>query len=116
MALACRGGAIIEDMTEVALTAGAMDFVADHAERYIAVHSDIFGCEGLEKARPTCAGVELVGGSEKREPTAYAGVNAVFVVIVKHAAKRAFGAVIPCDAVLLWSEHCLPGFIAFRDG
>ena len=116
MALTCWSWAIIENMAEVALTADAMDFVADHAERHIAAHADIVGCEGLEKARPSRARVELVGGPEKREPTAYAGVNAVFVVVVKHAAKRAFGAMVPCNAILLRSEHCLPGFIAFRDG
>ena len=115
-ALAGRGGAVGEDVAEVASAGGAGDFDAVHAEGAVFVELDGVGGDGLEEAGPAGAGFVLGAGLEEGGVAGGAVVEAVGVVVDQGSGEGALGALFAKDVVLLGGELGAPlcvGFLKF---
>src|ERR1044071_3774087 len=62
----------------------------------------------LEETRPTCSGIKLRIGSEKRQAASRAVVRARQVVVIEPAAKRGLRSVVSQDLKLCGRELLLP--------
>ena len=60
IAQARGGGAVVEDVTQVGVAAGAGDFDAAHAKAQVFVLVDAFGVNGVKKAGPSAVRVEFL--------------------------------------------------------
>jgi len=107
----------LKHMSQMPSTITAHNLDPLHAKRLIRVAGDS-SRHGIEKSRPTAAGLELVVGFVERGLAAGAGVDAggrgVFVVL---ASEGGFGALLAEDAELLWISSLapiLPGIIKVR--
>ena len=103
-----RRRAVVKDMPQVAVAASAEDLGTGHAERYIAYLGDILRGEGLVKAGPAGAGVELRAGGKERQAAAGAEIDPILVVIQQVAAEGSLGALGPENAVGGSAELLLP--------
>ena len=104
VAIAGRPGAIGKHVAEVAAAARADLLGAQHAVAGIAQQLDVRVSVRLEKAGPAGAGIELGAGAEQRQAAEPAGVDAMLVVVQKHAAERRLGAVLQQHALLVGRE------------
>ncbi len=88
---AFRSRSVVKDMPEVPLAPRTQHFGAEHADADILALFNIVCCDGMEKARPAGARVELRAGRKEGQVAAGAGVNAFFLMVVKRAAEGLFG-------------------------
>ena len=82
-----RWRTVLKYVPEMSTAAGAANLRADHAVAPILNLGDIFPREGLEKAGPSRAGVELCLRIEERQITPGAEINASLLVIQQGAAE-----------------------------
>src|SRR4051812_20955252 len=88
IAQAGRAGAVIEDMTEMAVAFRAQHLGAGHAVADIPLLVDMAFDRRLGKARPAAAGIELGVGLEQSLPATGAGIGALAVLMFVFAGKR----------------------------
>src|SRR5580658_6807786 len=83
-AVAQPGGrrAILEDMAEMGVAAGADNLGANHAVAAVGDGLDIFRRDGLKEAGPAGAGIKFRAGGKQRQIATDAMINALPVVIV----------------------------------
>src|SRR5262245_11493363 len=112
---ASRGGAIIENMAEMSIAAGAQDLGADHAVAAVFMGDDILVGYGLEEAGPAGAGVELVTRGEQRQPTADAGIDTMAFVVQQRTTERSLSALATSDFELLWCQLSAPLCVGLDD-
>ncbi len=104
MTLARRRRPVRENVPEVAATARAHLFHADHSIAGVAQPPNVGFVIGLEKTGPTRTGVEFRSRPEKRQTTKAARVHTIFVVVEKHTAEGGFSAVLEQHLTLLPGE------------
>ena len=108
-------GAVVEDVTEVSITARAKDFGTFHAVTVIDGFGDVVGINRFQKTRPAGAGVEFGSGTEQRQAATDAGINTGLVVVVKCPTERRLGAFAAGDSVLFRCEELAPFGVGFGD-
>lgn len=109
VALAGGGGAVLEDVAEVAAAVRADDFCAGHAMTDVRELLDGVGVGGGGEAGPAAVGVELVAGGENDVAAAGTGIVAVLVRLeVVFAGKGAFGVLFSQDSVLQRGQSLFP--------
>ncbi len=86
-------------MTEVSVADIAQDFGSDHSIAVICSFSDMCGINGFEITGPATAGIKFGVGFEQRCFTAYALVDAVFVVIPVLAGEGALRTCVSCHLI-----------------
>lgn len=99
-------------MTQVAATAGAHHFRADHAVAVVLDFPDAVLGDALVEAGPAAAGIELGGGVEQLCAAAFAHVGAAVPLRFVFAAEGPFGAFLPQHAVFFRAEALFPVFVA----
>ena len=107
-------GAILEDMPEVCIATGAMDFRATHEEGVVLGAAHMIG-KGCVKAWPTRARLKLGVRVKEIKVAGDAVVDAFLMVVVILAAEGGFCTMLAGDTVLLRSELLLPLSIRLRD-
>src|ERR1700704_5467746 len=105
---------IVEDVTEMAAAAAAVNFGPQHPE------GPVFGLadgviERLVKARPAGAALEFRLRGEQRQIAAGAGEDALAMFLEQWARSRAFGALLAQDLVLLRRQLRAPFRIGLFD-
>src|SRR5262249_2601411 len=95
-----RGGAVLQNVAEMAAAAAAMHLGADHAPTAIGGALDRARLR-IVKTRPAGAAVELGLGDEQRLAAAGAGERAGTLLVIERATARPFGAVLAHDVELL---------------
>ena len=115
VAQAGRRRAVIEDMAEMAATLGAMDFLAHHVHRAVAVGRDGRVLQRRPEARPAGVAVELGLGGEQRELATGAGEGAGAVLLVERARIGALGALPPQHRILGGRQQGAPFRVGMRD-
>src|SRR5918998_3497017 len=108
VALAGRGGAVVEDMPLVRPARGAVNLRAAHEEAAVFLDLDVPLVYRLPEARPARPGVVFRLGAEERRPASHAGVDAFALVVPILAREGPLGALHPGYAVLLGGEPILP--------
>src|SRR5581483_11360681 len=98
-------------MAEVRGAAAAQHFVAHHAIARVALDLDVVFVNGLRKARPAGARIELGVRAEQLQSTADADVLALLVIVPVLAGESALGAVVAGDFVLLRRQFLPPLFL-----
>jgi hypothetical protein len=101
MALAGRRGSIRKHVTQMAPAARANFLNADHSIARITNTPNMRFVIGLKETRPPRPRIELRARSEERQPAKAAGVNAVLVIVEKHATESRFRAVLEQHALLV---------------
>jgi hypothetical protein len=102
-------GAVGEDVAEVAVAARAAHLRAGHAITAVEVGAQMIRVYRPVEARPSCAGIVLVGGREERQAAAGADVGALAGGgAAPRTAIRRFGAVLAQDLELLGGEALAP--------
>ena len=89
---ASGGGAVIENMAEMAITASAQDLRTNHAVAAVCMRNDVLLGHGLEEAGPAGAGVELAIRGEQGQPAADTAVDPVALIVQERAAERSLSA------------------------
>src|SRR3954454_3615180 len=89
------GRAVVEDMAEVAATAGAGDLGADHPVGAVLMQLERLGVGGMGEARPAAARVELVVGAEDLGVAARAAEHPGGLVVGVLAGERGLGGLAP---------------------
>ena len=115
IAQAGRARAVLEDMAEMRIAAGADDLVSDHAMAAVGDGLNIFRGHGLEEAGPASPGIELRVGGKERQVAANAVINTILVVVVEEPAEGALRAFAARDAILLLGELLLPFLVGLDD-
>src|SRR5580698_5470974 len=67
---------VVKDVPLMGFAAAAANFSSRHAERKIADLMDVFLCNRLPEAGPSCAGLEFGIGTEERSVAADAAIKA----------------------------------------
>ena len=98
---------VLEDVAEVRVAPGAVDFRAPHEEGVVLARADVVR-DGCMKTRPAGAGLELGVRVEQLQVTGDAAINTRLVVVQVLAGEGAFGAVLAGNAILLRREELLP--------
>src|SRR3984893_16371218 len=98
---------IVENVTEMAAAAAAVDFGPQHPK------GAVFGLadgvvERLIKTRPAGAALEFRLRGEQRQVAAGAGEDALAMLLEQRARPRALGALLAQDLILLRGELCAP--------
>ena len=99
------GRAVVEDVAEVAVAAGASDFGADHAVGAIVDWGDGVRVDRLGKGRPTGSRLEFLPGFEERISATGAYVGAGFLRAQEASGAGTFGAVLAQDAELFGGKE-----------
>src|ERR1700716_2864796 len=105
---------IVEDVTEMAAAAAAVNFGPQHPE------GPVFGLadgvlERLVKARPAGAALEFRLRGEQRQVAAGAGEDALAMLLEQRARSRALGAFLAQDVILLRGQLRAPFRIGLFD-
>ena len=100
VAQAGGAGAVIEDMAEVGAAPGAEDFRPHHRGCGRRVFPYIERGDGLIKAGPSCAGIELGGVTKRSVSQRTQRKNTRLLGGMVSAGKRVFGAPFPCHVKL----------------
>ena len=79
-------------MAEMAVTVLGSDLNAAHAKRVVFLGDDMVGFDGLYKAWPATAAIELVARGKKWLARDDINIKSVFLVIPEIISKRRFGA------------------------
>ena len=87
----CGGRAIIEDVSQVAITACAMHLGAHHSEGAILTLCNASILDRSRVTRPACTGFEFVARMKKRRCAGCAEIGAIAVLIPIDAAECALG-------------------------
>ena len=100
-------------MAEVGVTAAAAHFCSHHAQARIPILIDFGAVYRLPETGPPGAGIKLVLRMKERCAAANAMVNTGTFAVVVFTRKRALGAVLTADVILLSCEGRAPfGFSA----
>src|SRR5262249_38360770 len=99
---------VLEDVTQVAVTAGTEDLGSDHAVGVVDFRGHVLLGHGPEETRPASAGVELGVRGEQRQATADAGVDALTFVVQQGAAEGTLRALTAGNADLLGRQLLRP--------
>src|SRR5580658_3868706 len=100
MPFASRRGPVRKHVTQVAPAARADFLDTDHSIARITNTPDMGLVIGLEETRPTRPRIKFRARSEKRQAAKAAGIDAVFVIVEKHATEGGFRAVLEQNASL----------------
>ncbi len=104
MTLSRRRRPVWKDVPEMATAAPTHLFHADHSIAGVAHLPNVRFVIRLEKAGPTRTGVEFRTRPEERQTTKAARVDAILVVVEKHAAKGGLSAVLEQHVAFLLGE------------
>src|ERR1700689_98316 len=105
---------VVEDVTEMAAAAPAMNFGPQHPEGAVLGLADRV-VERLIEPRPAGAALEFGLRGEQRQVAAGAGEDALAVLLQKRARTRAFGAFLAQDLILLRGELRAPFGVGLFD-
>src|SRR5487761_2056331 len=108
-------GAVVEDVAQVAATAGAEDFGAGDAGRVIGTLDDAAGLDGRPEAGPAGARFEFRRGTKQRVPAGRTDINSLLVIIQQSAGEGRFRAGVAQDVVSGRGEKGAPFGVRFRD-
>ena len=116
-AIAQAGGtrAVVEDVAQMRVAAGADDFRPLHAVAGSVIVSIFSSATGWKKLGQPVPESNFRVRGKKRQIAANTVVNALLVVVVKHAAEGPFGPLPARDPVLFVGELLLPFLVRFDD-
>src|SRR5476649_674698 len=105
---------VVEDVTEVAAAATAMNFGPQHSKGAVFGLADGI-LQRLIKTRPAGAALELRLGGEQRQVAAGASEGALAMLLEQRTRSRAFGAFLAQDFILLRRQLRAPFRVGLFD-
>jgi hypothetical protein len=91
-------------MTEMSIAIGAQNLLATHTVALVQLCTYLVFCQRCPKTRPPGTGVVLRVGPKQWVRTCDAGIRAIVLTIDVFTREGRFGALLLCNAILLWRK------------